>query len=89
MILQIFENVNGDNREVLIDNMSAFSIHGDCFEYVVNNQSTRLKKVDVEQIWKEVYLLNDSGKTIKRVYKKETALDSLKDVSFKSFDWKE
>lgn len=71
MILHIFENVNGDNREVFIDNISNFSVHDNRFEYVINNQFTRLLKTDVKEEWKEAYLLNDSGKTIKRVYKKE------------------
>lgn len=74
MILQITREVNGQEEEQLIDGVSDVVTTKDNLTYVEKDKT--FQKIIFDDSWKEenrmmnIYLLNDEGKTIKRIYNK-------------------
>jgi len=72
MILQITREVNDEEQEGLIDGISDITISKENISYTTKQGI--FEKEDFKDEWKEVnrlvhiYLLNDEGKTIKRIY---------------------
>jgi len=74
MILQITREVNGQEEEQLIDGVSDVVTAKDNLTYIEKDKT--FQKIIFDDSWKEenrmmnIYLLNDEGKTIKRIYNK-------------------